>query len=59
MDYIGLSKEVSCILRHALWEYELEMDEKGLIDNSLPLEQQAFELRNQYRMQARELMSDQ
>lgn len=29
MKYEGLSKEVSYVLRHAPWEYELEMDEEG------------------------------
>ncbi|MDE7332663.1 MAG: hypothetical protein K2O16_10615 [Lachnospiraceae bacterium] len=43
------------------WYLEQEAKIPDLIDDSLPLEQQArqaFELRNQYRMQARELMSD-
>ena len=31
MDYIKLSKEVSYALRHAPWEYELEMDENGYV----------------------------
>ncbi len=35
MDYIKLSKEVSYALRHAPWEYELELDEQGFV----PLEQ--------------------
>lgn len=35
MDYIGLSKEISYALRHAPWEYELEMDEEGWV----PVEQ--------------------
>ena len=26
-----LSKEISYALRHAPWEYELEMDEEGLV----------------------------
>ena len=30
-----LSKEISYALRHALWEYELEMDEEGWV----PIEQ--------------------
>ncbi|MGN6714212.1 RNA 2'-phosphotransferase [Anaerocolumna jejuensis] len=29
MNYTELSKEISYALRHAPWEYELEMDEKG------------------------------
>lgn len=29
MDYTALSKEVSYALRHAPWEYELELDEEG------------------------------
>lgn len=29
MDYTKLSKEVSYALRHAPWEYELELDESG------------------------------
>lgn len=29
MDYIALCKEISYALRHAPWEYELEMDEEG------------------------------
>lgn len=32
MDYIKLSKEISYALRHAPWEYELEMDENGFVD---------------------------
>ncbi len=35
MNYIGLSKEISYALRHAPWEYELEMDEEGWV----PVEQ--------------------
>ena len=35
MDYIRLSKEVSYALRHAPWEYELELDENGFV----PIEQ--------------------
>lgn len=35
MNYEELSKEVSYALRHAPWEYELEMDEKGWV----PIEQ--------------------
>ncbi|SYX82761.1 RNA 2'-phosphotransferase [Paenibacillus alvei] len=31
MDYARLSKEVSYALRHAPWEYELEMDEEGWV----------------------------
>lgn len=31
MDYINLSKEISYALRHAPWEYELEMDESGFV----------------------------
>ncbi len=31
MDYIKLSKEVSYALRHAPWEYELELDENGFV----------------------------
>lgn len=30
-DYTKLSKEVSYALRHAPWEYELEMDEEGWV----------------------------
>ena len=32
MNYEKLSKEVSYALRHAPWEYELEMDEEGWVD---------------------------
>ena len=32
MDYCKLSKEVSYALRHAPWEYELELDENGWVD---------------------------
>ena len=35
MDYVALSKEVSYALRHAPWEYELELDEEGFV----PVEQ--------------------
>jgi RNA:NAD 2''-phosphotransferase len=31
MDYMKLSKEVSYALRHAPWEYELELDESGWV----------------------------
>lgn len=41
MDYARLSKEVSYALRHAPWEYELEMDEQGWV----PIEQLAVSLR--------------
>lgn len=32
MDYFKLSKEVSYALRHAPWEYELELDSEGWIE---------------------------
>ena len=32
MDYLKLSKEVSYALRHAPWEYELELDDMGWVD---------------------------
>ncbi|KNY25144.1 RNA 2'-phosphotransferase [Pseudobacteroides cellulosolvens] len=32
MNYVGLSKEISYALRHAPWEYELELDENGAVD---------------------------
>ena len=35
MDYIKLSKEISYALRHAPWEYELELDREGFV----PVEQ--------------------
>lgn len=35
MDYTKLSKEVSYALRHAPWEYELELDSEGFV----PIEQ--------------------
>lgn len=35
MNFIELSKEVSYALRHAPWEYDLEMDEEGWV----PVEQ--------------------
>lgn len=31
MDYVKLSKIISYALRHAPWEYELEMDENGYV----------------------------
>lgn len=31
MNYIELSKEISYALRHAPWEYELELDEEGFV----------------------------
>ena len=31
MDYIKLGKEITYALRHAPWEYELEMDDKGFV----------------------------
>ena len=35
MDYTKLSKEISYALRHAPWEYELELDSEGFV----PVEQ--------------------
>lgn len=35
MDYTKLSKEISYALRHAPWEYELELDDEGFV----PVEQ--------------------
>ena len=35
MDYTKLSKEISYALRHAPWEYELELDKEGFV----PVEQ--------------------
>lgn len=32
MDYFKLSKEISYALRHAPWEYELELDDEGWVD---------------------------
>ena len=32
MDYLKLSKEVSYALRHAPWEYELELDDNGWVN---------------------------
>lgn len=34
MDYMKLSKELSYALRHAPWEYELELDEEGWVEIS-------------------------
>ena len=31
MNYEQLSKEISYALRHAPWEYELEMDQNGFV----------------------------
>ncbi len=31
MDYVKLSKEISYALRHAPWEYELELDDEGFV----------------------------
>lgn len=31
MNYLELSKEISYALRHAPWEYELELDEQGFV----------------------------
>lgn len=31
MDYQNLSKEISYALRHAPWEYELELDDEGFV----------------------------
>ncbi|AYE35830.1 RNA 2'-phosphotransferase [Clostridium septicum] len=31
INYLGLSKEISYALRHAPWEYELELDENGWV----------------------------
>ncbi len=43
MDYTHLSKKIAYILRHAPWEYELELDEEGWV----PLEQLLEGLRSQ------------
>ena len=32
MDHVRLGKEISYALRHAPWEYELELDENGWVD---------------------------
>lgn len=45
MDYLKLSKEVSYALRHAPWEYELELDNLGWVSieqilNALRLDKQ-------------------
>jgi putative RNA 2'-phosphotransferase len=32
MNYVKLSKEISYALRHAPWEYELELDDSGWVD---------------------------
>ncbi|MCL6605221.1 MAG: RNA 2'-phosphotransferase [Paenibacillus sp.] len=42
MDFSKLSKEVSFALRHAPWEYELELDSEGWVD----IEQLISSLRN-------------
>ncbi len=46
MDYVKLSKEISYALRHAPWEYELELDESGFV----PIEQllHSLNLNNEY-----------
>lgn len=31
MNLVELSKEISYALRHAPWEYELELDEQGFV----------------------------
>lgn len=31
MNYTRFSKEISRALRHALWEYELELDREGFV----------------------------
>lgn len=31
INYLELSKEISYALRHAPWEYELELDENGQV----------------------------
>ena len=38
MDYKKLSKEISYALRHAPWEYELELDSEGFVPTSQLLE---------------------
>lgn len=40
MNYTDLSKEISFALRHAPWEYELELDEQGYV----PISQLLFSL---------------
>ena len=40
MNYTDLSKEISYALRHAPWEYELELDEQGYV----PISQLLFAL---------------
>lgn len=41
MNYVSLSKTISYILRHAPWEYELELDEEGWVS----IEQLLYALR--------------
>ena len=43
INYTELSKEISYALRHAPWEYELEMDEEGWV----PVEQLLDALRKE------------
>ena len=38
MNYEKLSKELSYMLRHVPWEYELELDEEGWVDVDLVLD---------------------
>ncbi|GFN30049.1 RNA 2'-phosphotransferase [Paenibacillus xylaniclasticus] len=48
MDYSKLSKEVSYALRHAPWEYELELDHEGWVDVEQLL--QALRFDNQWKL---------
>ena len=43
MDLNKLSKEISYALRHAPWEYELELDENGWVETSQLLEALMFD----------------
>lgn len=38
MEYIKLSKEISYALRHAPWEYELELNDSGWVEINQILE---------------------
>lgn len=53
MDYIKLSKEVSYALRHAPWEYELELDSEGFV-----LVNQLLDALNQTNEYEREIVID-
>lgn len=53
MDYVRLSKEISYALRHAPWEYELELDCEGFV----PIEQLLVAI-NEFNVYGRDIVRE-